>query len=257
MLEMIQMLILAFIQGISEWFPISSSGHLVVFSRLIGFTNSLQFDVALHFGTLMAVFVYFGRDIVDIVESLLKGDWKSKESKMGFLIIVATIPAAVIGFIFKKLFESAFSSLIIVGIGFAITSVILLIASFHVSNRKKNMDYNDSWIIGFAQALAIFPGISRSGATISAGMLRGIEIKDAMKFSFLMAIPAIFGASILELGSGVLPAVYIWPTLVAFVVGIASIHFLLKIVGNSRKNLIWFAIYDILAAIITFFLLIK
>jgi undecaprenyl-diphosphatase len=255
MLEMIKMLILAVIQGISEWFPISSSGHLVIFSQLLGFANSVQFDVALHFGTLMAVFVYFGKDIVDIVEALLKGDWKSKEAKLGFLIIVASIPAAVIGFLFKKLFESAFSSLLIVMVGFAITSLILFIASFYVVSKKKEITYNDSWIIGFAQAVAIIPGISRSGATISAGLLRGIELKEAMKFSFLMAIPAVFGASILELGSGTLPVSYIWPTLLAFVVGLASIHFLLKIVGNSKRNLMWFAVYDILLALISLFYL--
>lgn len=248
---MIQMLILAIIQGISEWFPISSSGHLVVFSNILGFANTIEFDVALHFGTLMAVFVYFGRDIVDIVEALLKGDWKSKEAKMGLLLVIATIPAVVIGLIFKRIFESAFSSLIIVAIGFAITSVLLLMASFYVPiNKKSSIGYSDSWMMGFAQALAIVPGISRSGATISTGLLNGIEIKEAMKFSFLMAIPAVFGASILELGTSSIPSSFIVPTLVSFVVGMLTIHFLLKIVGKSNKNLVWFAIYDFLIAII-------
>lgn len=251
-MEMIKMLILALVQGISEWFPISSSGHLVLFSKLLEFTNSVQFDVALHFGTLMAVFVYFGKDIVDIIEAILRGNWKSREARLGFLIAVSSIPAAVIGFLFRNLFESAFSSLIIVGICFAITSMFLFISVFCNSlSKKKTITYNDSWIIGFAQALAIFPGISRSGATISAGLLRGIELRDAMKFSFLMSIPAIFGASILELGGNILPASYIFPTLMAFVAGLCSIHFLLKIVGNSKKNLIWFAIYDIVLAVLT------
>ena len=201
MIDLVKMLILAFVQGISEWFPISSSGHLVLFSDLLGFNGGIQFDVALHFGTLMAVFVYFGKDIVDVVEALLKWELKNENAKLGFLLIVATIPAAVIGFVFKKLFEDAFNSLLIVGICFAITSLVLFIASFYSSVNKQTPSYKDAWIIGFVQALAILPGISRSGSTISSGVFRKIDLKKAMRFSFLMAIPAIFGASILELGT--------------------------------------------------------
>lgn len=248
--NILSMLILAVIQGISEWFPISSSGHLVLFSRILGFDNSVAFDVALHFGTLMAVFVYFGKDIVDIIEAWFKRQWKSEKAQLGLMITVATIPAAVLGFVFKKYFESAFSSLGIVAICFAITGVFLIISSLDFrKSERKNISYKDSWLIGFAQAVAIFPGISRSGATISTGLLRGLDARSAMRFSFLMSVPAIFGASILEIGSQKLPPSYIWPTLLAFVVGLASIHILLKIISNSKKNLRWFALYVLLLAI--------
>ncbi|MBS3090956.1 undecaprenyl-diphosphate phosphatase [Candidatus Pacearchaeota archaeon] len=249
--QFIASIILAIIQGISEWFPISSSGHLVLFSWLLGFKNSVAFDVTLHFGTLMAVFVYFGRDIVNIIEDILKGDWKSENSRLGFLLVIATIPAAVIGFIFKKIFEQSFESLWIVGIGFAITAIILLIASLDFKrNEKKMPNQKDAWLIGLAQAFAMFPGISRSGSTISTGLLRGLDAKNAMKFSFLMTIPAIFGASILELGTQKLPPSFIIPTIVSFAVGMLTIHLLLKIVSDSRKNLRWFALYEIIVAVL-------
>jgi len=250
MIEMIKMLILAVIQGISEWFPISSSGHLVLFSRLLGFENSVVFDVALHFGTLMAVFVYFGKDIVDILEAWFKGNWKSENARLGYLIIIASIPTAVIGYLFKEYFESAFASLGIVAIGFAITGVFLIIASLDFKrNEKQKMSYLDSFLVGIAQAVAIFPGISRSGATISTGLLRKVKVREAMRFSFLISIPAIFGASLLEIGSEKISPSYIWPTLISFVFGLASIHLLLKIVVNSKKNLRWFALYVMLLAI--------
>src|SRR3989344_890255 len=152
--EFISSLILAVIQGATEWLPISSSGHLVLFEKILGFkSGGIQFDVALHFGTLMAVFVYFGKDIVDIIEQILKGNWKSKEAKLGFL---------------------------------------LFIASLDFKNKKKEVGFLDSVLIGFGQAVSILPGVSRSGATISTGLLRGLDEKTAVKFSFLMSIPVIF-----------------------------------------------------------------
>lgn len=246
------MILLAVIQGISEWFPISSSGHIVLFSKFFDFANSISFDVALHFGTLMAVFVYFGQDIVNIIEDILKGKWQSENSKLGFMIIIASIPAAIAGFLLKSVFESAFSSLLVVFFGFAITSLLLFIVSFSGKKSGKSIPrQKDSWIIGIAQAFAILPGISRSGATISAGLLSGLNEKSAMKFSFLLAIPAIFGASILELGNQTLPREFIIPTLISFVVGMLTIHLLLKFISKDRKNFIWFAIYDLVIALVT------
>lgn len=247
------MILLAVIQGISEWFPISSSGHIVLFSSLFGYVNSVGFDVALHFGTLMAVFVYFGQDIVNIIEDILKGKWQSENSKLGFMIIIASIPAAITGFFLKSVFESAFSSLLVVAFGFAITSLLLFIVSFSGKKVGKSVPrQKDSWMIGIAQAFAILPGISRSGATISSGLFLGLNEKSAMKFSFLLAIPAVFGASILELGNKTLPKEFIIPTLIAFVIGMLTIHLLLKFVSRDRKNFIWFAVYDILIALVTF-----
>src|SRR3989344_5641937 len=120
--EFIASLMLAAIQGITEWAPISSSGHLVLLQYFFGFSDlGIEFDVALHFGTLMAVFVYFGRDIVDIIKDLLKGKWGSEKGKLGLMIAVATVPTVAIGLLFRKVFEESFSSLGVVAVGFAIT----------------------------------------------------------------------------------------------------------------------------------------
>lgn len=238
-------LILAFIQGFSEWFPVSSSGHLVLFSKILNYANTVQFDVALHFGTLMAVFVYFGKEIVDIVEDILKMRWKSDRSRMGFIILVSALPAGFIGYFFRDLFQKAFESLWVVAFGFAITSMLLFISSLNYFKNNKKLGYSSAIIIGCAQAFAILPGISRSGATISAGLLQGVSEKEAVKFSFLMSIPVIFGAGVLELGSEKLSPEWILPTFISFIVGLSTIHLLLKIISNSKKNLRWFGAYTL------------
>ena len=250
--NLISALILAIVQGLTEWLPVSSSGHLVLFSQILNYNSSIMFDVAVHFGTLMAVFVYFGKDIIAILEDLLKFRRGSQNFKLGLLLIVATIPAALIGYFFKDFFELAFSSLGLVALGFAITSLFLFISSLDFSNlivKINELGFGRAFVIGFAQAVAIFPGISRSGSTISSGLLLGLNEKDAIKFSFLMAIPIIFGAGIVEIGNNKLPSELIWATLVAFLVGLFTIHLMLKVVLNSRKNLRWFAIYCLLLAI--------
>jgi len=248
--NLISAIILAIVQGLTEWLPVSSSGHLVLFQQLLNYQPGLLFDVAVHFGTLMAVFVYFGKDIIDIIEAILKGRWKTDKTKLGFLIIVATIPAAIIGILFKSVFESAFSSLAVVAWGFGITALLLIISSLDFKfNKKKTPSWIDALWIGLAQALAILPGISRSGSTISSGLLRGLDEKSAMRFSFLMSIPIVFGAGIVEIGNQRLSPDLIWATLIAFFIGLATIHLLLKFVAKDKKNLRWFALYLILLAI--------
>jgi undecaprenyl-diphosphatase len=251
----ISAIILAIIQGISEWFPISSSGHLVLFSEILGFNNTLQFDIALHLGTLMAVFVYFGKDITNIVEDIAKGKWKTENSKLGFLLIVSAIPAGIIGLLFSDIIEHAFTNLWLLVLSFGITSLLLFIASLNLNTKRSSMTYKDSFLIGVAQAVSILPGISRSGSTISSGLLLGLDEKTAVKFSFLMSIPVIFGAALLELGSEKLSSFYLLPTIISFFVGLVTIHFLLKILVNSKKNLRWFAIYCMILAIVLLFVL--
>ena len=248
----ISALIIAFIQGLTEWLPVSSSGHLVLFQALLNYPATLMFDVALHFGTLAAVFVYFGKDIIDILEDILKLKTQSPNFRLGMLLIIASIPAAIVGFLFESYFESAFTSLSTTAIGFAITAIILTIASLDFKGMRKkaeSLPFGKALFIGAAQALALFPGISRSGSTISAGLLSNLTEKEAVRFSFLLAIPAIFGASLVTIGNQTLPRELLWATLASFIVGLASIHFLLKVVLTKKKNLRWFALYCILLAI--------
>jgi len=246
--DLIGALVVAIVQGLTEWLPISSSGHLVLFSKLIGYSGGMLFDVALHFGTLMAVFVYFGSDIVDIVKDLLSGKWNSENGRLGLMVLVATIPAVIVGFLFKDVFESVFSSLWITALGFGVSGLFLFIGSIDLKN-KKGFGYGKSLLVGCAQVFALFPGISRSGSTISSGLLLGLDEKAAMKFSFLMSVPVIFGANILTIGNNTLPPTLIWATLVSFVVGLATIHLLYKYILTTRKNLRWFAIYALILAI--------
>ena len=259
--EIVSALIIAIIQGITEWLPVSSSGHLVLFESLLNFKGGLVFDVALHFGTLMAVFVYFGKDIIDIIRDLLLGNWKTGNGRLGVLIAIATIPAAIVGWLFKNVFEIAFGSLGVSAIGFAVTGVFLIIASLeHRSSKnydkkkrrgkKAKFGYGEAMIVGLVQVFALFPGISRSGSTLGTGLLLGLKEKEALRFSFLMSIPIIFGANILVIGNQTLPSELIWATLVSFIIGLVTIHLLYNYILTSKKNLKWFGIYALALALV-------
>lgn len=249
--DLLAALILAIVQGATEWFPVSSSGHIVLFEHILGFEGGLLFNVALHFGTLMAVFVYFGKDITDILRDFFSFRWKTGNGKLAWLLIVASIPAAILGFLLKDIFE-AISSLGIVAFGFGITGLFLMIASmdFRKNERLNNLGYGKAFLIGIAQALAIVPGISRSGATMSSGLLLGLKEKSAMKFAFLMSVPVIFGANIITIGNSTLPPSLFWATLLSFFVGLLSIHVVFKYVLVHRKNLRWFGAYALLLALV-------
>jgi len=247
--DLISSIIIAIVQGLTEWLPVSSSGHIVIFEKILNYQAGLMFDVALHFGTLMAIFVYFGSDIVDIIKDLLTGKFKTENGKLGIYLIIATIPAAIVGFLLESIFELAFQSLAITALGFAVTGVFLLIASF--PKKRKKLNSNGALVIGLAQIFSLFPGVSRSGATIGTGYLLGLEERQAIKFAFLMSIPIIFGANILAIGSKTLPPEMIWATLVSFIVGLGTIHLLYGKVLVARKNLKWFALYALaLAAVL-------
>lgn len=249
--DLISALIIAIIQGITEWIPVSSSGHLFIFESLLGYKHSLTFDVALHFGTLMSVFVYFGRDITNIAEELLKARFKSENGKLGIYLIIATIPAGIAGFVFNDVFEQVFLDIKIVALGFGITGLFLIIGSFSFE-RKQGLSHKSALIIGIAQVFSLFPGISRSGTALSTGLILGLKEKTALKFSFLMAIPIVFGANILEIGNEKLPSELIWATLVSFIIGLLVLHVLYKYVLSSRRNLRYFGAYALLLGIILF-----
>lgn len=248
--ELIGKFILAFIQGVTEWLPVSSSGHLVLAEKVFGITGGLNLEVALHFGTLMAIFVYFGREITDIIQDILYGRWKSHNARLGFYILIATVPAAIVGYLVKDIFDSAFSNFYVLGFGFAITGALLLISSFRWG-RDKGLNWKSALIIGIAQAFAIVPAISRAGATTATGLLVGMKEQEAMKFSFLMSIPVIFGANLLLFGfdSRPLSPDLIWATLLCFFVALGVLHVLYRYVLKDRKNLRWFAGYCFALAI--------
>lgn len=241
--------ILALIQGVLEWFPVSSSGHIALFENFLGINNGLNLEVALHFGTLFAVFVYFRKDIVNIVRDLLQGNWKSSNSRLGFLILIASIPTGLIGFLFSSYLK--YSSFVLLGFGWIVTSVTLFVGSFSRSNIKNifSMGYSRAFFIGIAQVLALIPGVSRSGMTISSGLFYGLKEKDSIKFSYLMSVPVIIGANIFTFGNKKIPFEFLFPTLLCFIIGLIFMHFSFNYILCDKKNLRWFGFYTLILGI--------
>jgi len=245
MVNLIEILFLSLVQGICEWFPVSSSGHLAIFQNIFGF-SSLAFDVFLHFASILAVLVLFWKDIVSILNLKKRENWKYI-----MLLILGIIPAGIVGVLFKDYIEGFFSSLFYLGIFFIISGVLVYSTKFF-KERKEKIGWFDSLFIGIFQAIAILPGISRSGATISGGLIRGIDKEKALKFSFLMAIPLILGAGVLELKdlafSEISYSMLLISFIVTFIVSLFTIKILLKIVKSDKFYL--FGIYNFIVGVL-------
>ena len=246
MVSLLQSIILSIIQGITEWLPISSSGHLALLHNFFGFQN-LPFDVFLHFASILAVIVVFWKDIIRLL------NFKEENIKYILKLLVALIPAGIIGILFKEQIENFFSSFFYLGMFFMISGVIIYSTKFSIPKKEKP-NFLDSIIIGFFQALAILPGVSRSGATISSGLIRGVKKEEAVKFSFLLAIPIVLGASLLEVKDLVMEnidlSILLISFIVTFVVSLFVIKVLLRII-KDRKFYI-FGIYDFILGLIVF-----
>ena len=248
---------LGLVQGIAEFLPISSSGHLSLFQHFFGLTEAgLFFDVLLHLGTLIAIFVYYWRDIVNLVKAFLrlvtglfskkkKGARKGRKdpgARMILMLIVATLPLFVILPIKDKV-ESLYSNTIFVGCTLIVTGCILFFSDRMAKGKKtvRSATLLDALLVGVGQAVAVVPGLSRSGTTISAGMLRGFSRKFAVRFSFLLSIPAVLGANIISIGDAVaagidtslLPA-YIAGTVVAAVSGYFAIRLVNSLADKGK-----------------------
>jgi len=165
MVTILDALLLGIVQGITEWLPISSSGHLVILQQLLGIEQPIVFSVMLHVGTLLVVIAVFWRDIVKILRAVSKLDFKSNDGRFALLIILGSIPTAVIGYLFHDVFAAMFSSLLAVAVALLATGIVLFISERNIG--KKNINAKDSILVGIVQAFAIIPGISRSGFTIS------------------------------------------------------------------------------------------
>ena len=203
-------LLLGIVQGLAEFLPISSSGHLVLFQTFIpGFHQpGVLFDVWLHLATLFAVLFYFHRDLTAIGLSLIPGiragsslEWSRPEAwRLALLLVVATIPAGIVGVALNEQIESLFQTGLIVGLALVVNGFILSLASRYRAGEKRMTGFRigDAFLVGLAQAVSLAPGISRSGSTIAAGMFRGLRGEEAVKFSFFLSIPAVLGAVLLE-----------------------------------------------------------
>lgn len=254
MVSTISLVLLGILQGLTEFLPVSSSGHLVIAQSFIpGFHQpGVLFDVSLHLGTLAAVLVYFRRDLTDMASSLLflHNPAYASARRLLWLLIVGSIPTALIGLLFRNEFEQLFSDVQMAGWMFMVSGV-LLFATDRVRRGERElqgMHVLDALIVGLAQGLAILPAISRSGATIAAGVFMGLERGLALRYSFLLSIPAIIGAFVLEAithaaewAQSIDVVGYGAGMVAAFLVGYWSIAVLLKMLRSRQFSL--FAYY--------------
>lgn len=260
-MDIFQGIIIGIVQGLTEFLPISSSAHLIFIQKLLGVEQAnLAFDTLLHMGTLIAVIGYYFKDIIELIKAFLssikdifqrnfKKEFKDNEYKrLAWLIIIGTIPVGLIGVLFKSAIESLFNSIMIPAFFLLITG-FLLYTSQRMNIGEKNIKetgIKNAIVVGCAQGLAIIPGISRSGATISASLYSGFNKEFAAKFSFLLAIPAILGATLVQvkdiaIGFDANMTAYIFGFLAAAISGYLAISLLLKLI--REKSLDIFAYY--------------
>jgi len=252
-MKILALFFLGLIQGLTEFLPVSSSGHLVLFSSLFGIEESLFVSIILHVATLLSILVVFRKDVWKMVRHPF-----SKETMM---IVVATIPTCILCLLLMPIIKMSFSGGLL-PLCFLI-SAILLLTSEHVSKRKsqKELTYKSAFLIGVAQGFAVFPGVSRSGTTISAGLLCGNKKDDITKFSFLMSIPIILLSLLMEIfeiavgGQAINVSVVglLLSFFTAFVTGIFAIKLMVKV--TQKSNLKFFAFYLLLISVVSLFVL--
>lgn len=266
MLSIFDSIILGVVQGITEFLPISSSGHLIIARDFLGVSQEggLAFDAVLQLATACAVILYFRKDIFDLVKNVFTGFKNSSKNKLTLYLIIGTIPALVLGLLLKDLMDTTFRSVNIVAWTLILGSVVMYVADLFLKKRKgeKQLSGVSSFIVGLFQSLALLPGMSRSGMTISGGYFLGLSKEQAVRFSFLLSIPIIAGSGLLQLMHIIKN-----PTLIsggfttlgfgfvsAFIFGWISIDFLLKYLKTNTFKV--FVVYRIILALILFALII-
>lgn len=266
-MSILQAALLGLVQGLTEFLPISSSGHLVLAEHLLNIqqTNDITFEVFVHFGTLMSIVLVFWKDILAIVQSVLQAFrpvnfraefYRTNEHvRLGLGIMLGSIPAAVIGLKYENQITAAFGDPKLVAVMLVLTGLILFLTRLAHPVEGKSVGLAASFLIGISQAVAITPGISRSGTTISTALYLGISPVHAARFSFLLSLPAVFGATIVKLrhvvelgtpASGLLPMIVGMG--VAFLSGYVAIKYLLRIIERGKFS--WFSVYCLVVGIL-------
>lgn len=259
-INIIQAIILGMVQGLTEFLPVSSSAHLVLVPEILGIQSSLAFDTLLHLGTLIAVVYYFWNDVVNMIRAfisslkdIIQGKFRSELredpfKRLSWLVIVGTIPAGLMGVLFKDFFEGLFSSVTAVAVFLLITGFILWgVERMPRGNKEvKDITFKNSLLVGIAQGCAIAPGISRSGATIATSLYLGFDREMAARFSFLLSIPAIWGAALIQAkdlsaGFDLSTGVFVAGLLSSIIFGYLAIRFLMGYIKQHKLTI--FAYY--------------
>jgi undecaprenyl-diphosphatase len=249
-MDILEAIVLGVIQGLTEFLPVSSSGHLELAKAILGDTSvpeeSLTFTVVLHFATALSTLVIFRKEVVEIFKGLFQFKWNN-EFKFSLKIIISMIPAVIVGLLFEKQLESFFGGkILLVGCMLLLTALLLLLAD-KAKNTKKEVSFWNAVLIGVSQAIAMLPGISRSGATISTSVLLGVDRTRAAKFSFLMVVPLIFGKIGKDVLSGdlnlqssdMIPITAGF--IAAFLAGLLACKWMISLVKKSKLS--YFSIY--------------
>lgn len=265
----LQVVVLSILQGLTEFLPVSSSGHLAIASRVF-FTDDAgaSFTAVSQLGTEVAVLVYFARDIVRILKAwfsgLLRAGRRNADYWLGWWVIMGTIPISVMGLLFKDEIRTGARNLWLIATAMVVFSFVIAAAEYvgRQTRRVEQLTWKDSVIVGFSQCLALVPGVSRSGATISAGLFLGMERELAARFGFLLAIPAVFASGIFSLpdafhpvgeGMSATGVQLLVSTLIAFVVGYAAVAWFLRFL--VRHSMYWFVGYRIILGTVVLVLL--
>ena len=256
-METLDAIILGIIQGLTEFLPVSSSGHLELGKAILGDNSvpeeSLLFTVVLHFATALSTIVVFRKDVWEIIQGLFQFKW-NEESRFYLKIIISMLPAVLVGLFFEKQLEAFFGGDVrLVGFMLLVTAVLLYFAD-KAKDTNKKVSYKNAFIVGVSQAIAMLPGISRSGATISTSVLLGVDKTKAARFSFLMVVPLIFGKMGKDIMSGELSFesenIFAMGAgfMAAFIAGLAACTWMIQLVKKSK--LTYFAIYCMIVGLI-------
>ena len=248
-------MILGLVQGLTEFLPVSSSGHLVIFRELLGAEapQDLVFEITVHVATALATIVIFRKQIIDLLQGLFKFKY-NPQTEFILKLVVSMIPVAIVGFFFKDKVEELFSSLLVVGCALLVTALLLFFSDKANKTGSQDVTYGQALIMGLGQAFAVIPGLSRSGTTISAGLLSGASRNKVAEFSFLMVLVPILGEAFLDLVSGDAAASTIGtlPLAIGFIAAFVSGLFACKamIALVKKAGLKWFALYCAIVGLI-------
>lgn len=252
-MSILQAIVLGIVQGLTELLPISSSAHLYIIPWILNWDIPEAFDVALHFGTLLAIGIFFFKDWIKLIKGGYEKVVKKKDStdgRMFWYIVLATIPGGIIGFILDKFASDILTQPVIIAIALIVMGIILYLVDKNAKSNVKyeNMTLKQTFLIGLSQALAFIPGVSRSGVTMTTGRLLGVSREATAKYSFMLSAPIVLAATVFKLKDFVFTLPFFIGVFVSFIVGLFVIKFLLNYLKKGSLKI--FAIYRVIVGIL-------